>query len=95
MTAGLTGLPAGITVSTMACLLAAVETTVELVATDLEALVLNILGRPKDRSNAHSPAPITNFYHSVFNKTIVISLIYLLFISVLKHVIYNIISHNL
>lgn len=52
MTAGLTGLPAGITVPTMACLLAAVETTVELVATDQEALVLNILGGQKDHSNA-------------------------------------------
>lgn len=89
MTVGLTGLPAGITVSTMACLLAAVETTVEFVATDQEALVLNILGGQKDRSDAHSSAPITNFYCTVFNMTI-ISLIYLLFVSVLKHVIYNI-----
>lgn len=77
----------------MACLLAAVETTVELVATDQEALVLNILGRQKDRSNAHSSAPITNFYYIVFNMTIIISLIYLLFVSVLKCVISNRMSH--
>lgn len=77
----------------MACLLAAVETTVELVATDQEALVLNILGRQKDHSNAHSSAPITNFYYTVFNMTLIISLIYLFFVSVLKHVIYNRMSH--
>lgn len=37
-----TGLPAGLTVSTVARVLAAVEATVELVATDQEALVLHI-----------------------------------------------------
>lgn len=44
----LTGLPAGLAVSTMAGLLAAVEATVELVAADQEALVLHVLNRHKE-----------------------------------------------
>lgn len=46
-TAGLTGLPAESTVSTVTGLLAAVESTAELVATDKVALVLHILIRKR------------------------------------------------
>lgn len=42
-TAGLTGLPAGFTVSTVTGLLAAVKTTVQLVTTDQGALVFHSL----------------------------------------------------
>lgn len=48
-TAELTGLPAGVAVSTMARLLAAVEAAVQLVATDHEALVLRILDGQKQK----------------------------------------------
>lgn len=51
MSAGLTGLPAGITVSTVTSLLAAVESTVELVAADQEALVLRVLDGQTDRKS--------------------------------------------
>lgn len=47
---GLTGLPAGITFSTVTGLLAAVETTVELVATDQRTLVLHVLDVETERS---------------------------------------------
>lgn len=62
-TAGLTGLPAGLTVSTMAGLLAAVEATVELVAADLEALVLPILDRQKTSDTTYLCPNKPNFYH--------------------------------
>lgn len=54
---GLTGLPAGVTVSTMASLLAAVEATAQLVAADHEALVLNILEGRKNSRNTHKFCP--------------------------------------
>lgn len=62
-TAGLTGLPAGLTVSTMAGLLAAVEATVELVAADLEALVLHILDRQKTSDTTYLCPNKPNFYY--------------------------------
>lgn len=52
MTAGLTGLPTGFTVSTVTGLLAAVEATVELVAADQGALVLHSL-------DGHREKPVT------------------------------------
>lgn len=54
MTAGLTGLPAGLTVSTVTRVLAAVEATVELVAADQEALVLHILDGQTETSDTTS-----------------------------------------
>lgn len=54
MSAGLTGLPAGITVSTVTSLLAAVESTVELVAADEEALVLHVLDGQTETSDTTS-----------------------------------------
>lgn len=54
---GLTGLPAGLTVSTMAGFLAAVEAAVQLVAADHEALVLNILEGRKNGRNTHKFCP--------------------------------------
>lgn len=54
MTAGLTGLPTGFTVSTVTRLLAAVEATVELIAADQGAFVLHILhGCRKKRKHHH------------------------------------------
>lgn len=52
--AGLTGLPAGLTVSTVTRLLAAVEATVELVAADQVALVLHILDGQTETSDTTS-----------------------------------------
>lgn len=49
MTAELTGLPAGFTVSTVTRLLAAVEATVELVAADQGALVLHSLNGQRQK----------------------------------------------
>lgn len=54
-TAALTGLPAGLTVSTVAGLLAAVEATVELVAADQEALVLHTLDRQEKPVTSQRP----------------------------------------
>ena len=55
MTAGLTGLPAGFTVSTVTRLLAAMEATVELVAADQGTLVLHILDG--ERHKTVTPPP--------------------------------------
>lgn len=52
MTAGLTSLPAGFTLSTVTRLLAAVKTTVKLVATDQGAPVLHSL-------EGHRQKPVT------------------------------------
>lgn len=53
MTAKLTGLPAGLTVSTVTRLLTAVEAAVELVATDQGALVLKILDGQTETRDFH------------------------------------------
>lgn len=55
ISAGLTGLPAGFTVSTVTRLLAAMEATVELVATDQGTLVLHILDG--ERQKTVTPPP--------------------------------------
>ena len=63
MTAGLTGLPTGFTVSTVTRLLAAVEATVELVAADQGAFVLHSLHGCRQKKTTHkqtSPHRLSN-----------------------------------
>lgn len=61
---GLTGLPAGFTVSTVTGLLAAVETTAELVATDQLTSVLNGLSKWTQRKKRKKKRRYYYYYKS-------------------------------